>query len=117
MWRQSSPDQDRPGPDPPASRSRVSSRSVSQKTTEQANVAADTAVAGANEVAQAAVTEVEDAAVASGLVSKVSDVTSHDLRWLLTFSEIICVCVSLGWEQEEAGPVCEQVPDWSGAGH
>lgn len=42
------------------------------------DVVADTAVAGANEVAQAAVEGVESAAVASGFVSAVSDVTSHD---------------------------------------
>lgn len=39
---------------------------------------ADEAVTGANEVAQATVQEVENAAVASGLVSVVSDATSHD---------------------------------------
>lgn len=53
----------------------VSCRPVAQKTSEQANMVADTAVAGANEVAQAAVDGVGDAAVASGLVSVVSDVT------------------------------------------
>lgn len=56
----------------------ASCRPVAQKTTEQANVAADTAVSGANEVAQAAVDEVQNAAVASGFVSMVSDVMSHD---------------------------------------
>lgn len=56
----------------------VSCRPVSQKTNEQANIIADTAVSGANEVAQATVEGVENAAVASGFVSTVSDVTSHD---------------------------------------
>lgn len=52
---------------------------MAQKTTEQANIVADTAVSGANEVAQAAVEGVENAAVASGFVSAVSDVImSHD---------------------------------------
>lgn len=52
---------------------------MAQKTTEQANVVADSAVSGANEVAQAAVEGVETAAVASGFVSAVSDVImSHD---------------------------------------
>lgn len=57
-----------------AERFPVSCRPVAQKTNEQANVAADTAVAGANEVAQVAVEGVESAAVASGLVKAVSDV-------------------------------------------
>lgn len=52
---------------------------VAQKSTEQANVVADTAVAGANEVAQATVEGVENAALASGLVKKVSDVTAGSL--------------------------------------
>lgn len=47
--------------------------SVAQKTTEQANIIADTAVTGANEVAQSAVEGVENAAMASGLVKSVSD--------------------------------------------
>lgn len=47
--------------------------SVAHKTTEQANIIADTAVAGANEVAQSAVEGVENAAMASGLVKTVSD--------------------------------------------
>lgn len=51
----------------------VSCCSVAQKTTEQANIIADTAVAGANEVAQSAVEGVENAALASGLVKSVSD--------------------------------------------
>lgn len=54
----------------------VSCVPVSHKTTEQANIMADTAVAGANEVAQSAVEGVENAAVASGLVSLVSDETA-----------------------------------------
>lgn len=45
---------------------------MAQKTTEQANIVADSAVSGANEVAQAAVEGVENAAVASGFVSTVS---------------------------------------------
>lgn len=45
---------------------------VAHKTTEQANIIADTTVAGANEVAQSAMEGVENAAVASGLVSLVS---------------------------------------------
>lgn len=49
--------------------------SVAQKTTEQANVVADTAVSEANEVAQAAVQGVENAAAATGFVSTVSDVS------------------------------------------
>lgn len=61
---------------------------VAQKTTEQANIIANTAVAGANEVAQAAVDEVGNAAVASGLVSAVSDVMSHDLK-VITFDFIL----------------------------
>lgn len=56
----------------------VSCRPVAQKTNEQANIVSDTAVTGANEVAQAAVDGVENAAVASGLVNTVSDVMSHD---------------------------------------
>eukprot|EP00064_Thunnus_orientalis_P024475 superscaffoldBa00010548_g24770 len=56
---------------------------VAQKSTEQAGTVADTAVAGANDVAQATVDEVEKAAVASGFVSS-----------------------------EEAGSVVEEVPDW-----
>lgn len=52
---------------------RVSCCSVAQKTTEQANIIADTAVSGANEVAQSAVEGVENAAMASGLVKSVSD--------------------------------------------
>lgn len=48
---------------------------VAHKTTEQANIIADTTVTGANEVAQSAVEGVENAAVASGLVSLVSDET------------------------------------------
>lgn len=55
----------------------VSCRPVAQKTNEQANTVADTAVAGANEVAQATVEGVENAAMASGFVSVVSDVTSQ----------------------------------------
>lgn len=51
----------------------VSCVPVAHKTTEQANIIADTAVTGANEVAQSAVEGVENAAVASGLVSMVSD--------------------------------------------
>lgn len=46
---------------------------VAQKTTEQANIVADTAVSGANEVADLAVEGVENAAMASGLVQPVSD--------------------------------------------
>ncbi|MEQ2246290.1 hypothetical protein ILYODFUR_036885 [Ilyodon furcidens] len=46
---------------------------VAHKSTEQANIVADTAVAGANEVAQATVEGVENAVVASGLV-KTTDV-------------------------------------------
>jgi len=49
---------------------------VSQKSTEQANAAADSA----NEAAQAAVDGVENAAVASGFVSAVSEVTWGHLR-------------------------------------
>lgn len=45
---------------------------MAQKTTEQANIVADSAVSGANEVAQAAVEGVENAALASGFVSTVS---------------------------------------------
>lgn len=56
----------------------VSCCPVAQKTNEQANIVADTAVTGANEVAQATVEGVESAAVASGFVSTVSDVMSHD---------------------------------------
>ncbi|KAJ3610245.1 hypothetical protein NHX12_022339 [Muraenolepis orangiensis] len=41
---------------------------VANKTTEQANIVADSAVTGANEVAQATVDGVENAALASGLV-------------------------------------------------
>lgn len=48
---------------------------MAQKTTEQANIVADTAVTGANEVAQATVEGMENAALASGYVTKVSDVT------------------------------------------
>lgn len=48
---------------------------MAQKTTEQANVVADTAVSGANEVAQATVQGVENAAAATGFVSTVSDVS------------------------------------------
>lgn len=48
---------------------------VAQKSTEQVNVAAETAVAGANEVAEATVEGVENAAVASGFVSMVREVT------------------------------------------
>lgn len=51
----------------------VSCCSVAQKTTEQANIIADTAVTGANEVAQSAVEGVENAAMASGLVKSVSE--------------------------------------------
>lgn len=47
---------------------------MAHKTTEQANIVADSAVSGANEVAQAAVEGVENAAVVSGFVSAVSDV-------------------------------------------
>lgn len=57
---------------------------VAHKTTEQANIIADTTVAGANEVAQSAVEGVENAAVASGLVSLVSDETGIYLE-LSTF--------------------------------
>lgn len=46
---------------------------VAQKTTEQANIVADTAVSGANEVAHSAVEGVENAAMSSGLVQPVSD--------------------------------------------
>jgi hypothetical protein len=46
---------------------------VAQKSTEQANLVADSAVSGANEVAQATVDGVEQAALASGLVKPVSD--------------------------------------------
>lgn len=56
----------------------VSCCPVAQKSNEQANIVADTAVAGANEVAQATVEGVENAAVASGFVSTVSDVMSQD---------------------------------------
>ncbi len=56
----------------------VSCHPVAQKTNEQANIVADSAVTGANEVAQATVEGVENAAVASGFVSAVSDVMSHD---------------------------------------
>nr|XP_033468716.1 synuclein-like isoform X2 [Epinephelus lanceolatus] len=45
---------------------------VAQKSTEQANVVADTAVTGANEVAQATVEGVENAALATGFVTKAS---------------------------------------------
>ncbi|KAK5854433.1 hypothetical protein PBY51_015502 [Eleginops maclovinus] len=41
---------------------------VAQKSNEQANVVADTAVTGANEVAAVAVEGVENAAVASGFI-------------------------------------------------
>lgn len=51
----------------------VSCCSVAQKTTEQANIIAETAVTGANEVAQSAVEGVENAAMTSGLVKSVSD--------------------------------------------
>lgn len=50
------------------------SRSVAQKTTDQANIVAETAVTGANEVAQATVEGVETAVLASGFVATVSDV-------------------------------------------
>lgn len=60
---------------------------VAHKTTEQANIVADTAVSGANEVAQSAVEGVENAAVASGLVSLVSDEAAICLK-LSTF----CSC-------------------------
>lgn len=58
----------------------VSCVPVAHKTTEQANIIADTAVVGANEVAQSAVEGVENAAVASGLVSMVSDETAVYLK-------------------------------------
>lgn len=45
---------------------------VAQKSNEQANIVADSAVSGANEVAQATVEGVENAALASGFVTKVS---------------------------------------------
>lgn len=58
---------------------------MAQKTTEQANIVADSAVSGANEVAQAAVEGVENAAVASGFVTTVSDlIVSHDPQRPLT---------------------------------
>lgn len=69
-----------------AERFPVSCRPVAQKTNEQANVAADTAVAGANEVAQVAVEGVESAAVASGLVKAVSDVTPE---WVMSFMRCV----------------------------
>lgn len=50
---------------------------MSQKTTEQANVVADAAVAGANEVAQATVDSVENAALSTGFVT----VVSHESFW------------------------------------
>lgn len=53
----------------------VSRQPVAHKTTEQANIMADTAVTGANEVAQSAVEGVENAALSSGLVSTVSGET------------------------------------------
>lgn len=46
---------------------------VAQKTTEQANIVADTAVSEANEVAQLAVEGMENATMASGLGQQVSD--------------------------------------------
>lgn len=52
---------------------------MAQKTTEQANIVADTAVTGANEVAQATVEGVESAALASGFVKTVSDVAGFKL--------------------------------------
>lgn len=65
----------------------VSCVPVAHKTTEQANIIADTAVSGANEVAQSAVEGVENAAVASGLVSLVSDETAIYLK-----SSAFCRC-------------------------
>lgn len=65
----------------------VSCFPVAHKTTEQANIIADTAVSGANEVAQSAVEGVENAAVASGLVSLVSDGTAIYLK-----SSTFCSC-------------------------
>ena len=47
---------------------------VAQRTTDQANIVADTTVAGANEVAQQTVDGVENAAVSTGLVNPVSHV-------------------------------------------
>lgn len=46
---------------------------VAQKSTEQADMVADSAVSGVKEVAQAAVEGVETAAVASGFVKAVRD--------------------------------------------
>lgn len=60
---------------------------VSHKTSEQANIIADTAVTGANEVAQSAVQGVENAAVASGLVSLVRDETAIYFK-----SSTSCAC-------------------------
>ncbi|KAM7386000.1 hypothetical protein PAMP_002027 [Pampus punctatissimus] len=54
---------------------------VTQKMTEQANNVVDTAVAGANDVTQATVDEVEKV-VASGFVSLVSGDVSQ-MKWLL----------------------------------
>lgn len=65
----------------------VSCVPVAHKTTEQANIIADTAVSGANEVAQSAVEGVENAAVASGLVSMVSEETAIYLK-----SSTCCTC-------------------------
>lgn len=45
---------------------------VANRTVDQANIVADTAVAGANEVSQATVEGVENVAAASGLVNQVS---------------------------------------------
>lgn len=65
----------------------VSCVPVAHKTTEQANIMADTAVVGANEVAQSAVEGVENAALASGLVSLVSDAAAVFLK-----SSTLCSC-------------------------
>lgn len=72
----------------------VSWRPVAQKTNEQANIVADTAVTGANEVAQATVEGVENAAVASGFVSTVRDVTSRDPSQIIYYGVLTYLNIS-----------------------